>query len=70
MMDLARILQTLGVHALAEMQTWFVRTPTWNEHVAASICADEVVLTVAQRPSWCSDFYPEAEQGTETDSCQ
>ena len=66
MMDLAHSLQTMGVHALADMQKWYVRTQTWYEHVAASICADEEVLTVAQRPSWYSDTYP----GTETDSCQ
>ena len=51
MMDL----QTLCAHswrmlALADMQTWYVRTQTWYEHVAASICADEEVLTVAQSP--------------------
>ena len=70
-MDLARSLQTLGVHAMADMQTWYVRTQTWYEHVAASICADEEVLTVAQRPSWYSDTSPETETrtGTETDSC-
>ena len=54
-MDLAQNLQTLGVHALADMQTSYVRTQTWYEHVAVSICADEEVLTVAQRPSWYSD---------------
>ena len=72
MMDLAKSLQTLDVHALADMQTWYVRTQTWYEHVAPSICANEEVLTVAQRPSWCSDTYPETESGTgtETDSCQ
>ena len=71
MMDLAQSLQTLYVHTLADMQTWYVRTQSWYEHVEASICADEVVLTVAQRPSWYSDTYPEtqAERGTETDSC-
>ena len=68
MMDLAQNLQTMGAHALADMQTWYVRTQTWYEHVAASICADEKVLTVAQRSSWYSDTYPEI--GTETDSCQ
>ena len=70
MMDLAQSLQTLGVHALADMQTWYVRTQTWYEHEAASICADEEALTVAQRPSWYSDTYPEKETGTVTDSCQ
>ena len=40
MMDLAQSLQTLGVHALADLQTWCVRTQNWYEHVAASICAD------------------------------
>ena len=49
MMDLARSLQVLGVHALADMQTWCVHTQKWYEHVAASICADEEELTVAQR---------------------
>ena len=32
MMDLARNLQTLCVHAFADMQTWYVRTQTWYEH--------------------------------------
>ena len=59
MMDLAKNPQTLGVHALADMQTWFVRTLSWYEHVAAAICADEVVMTVAQRPSCYSDTYTE-----------
>ena len=43
-------MQTLGVHALADMQTWYERKKTWYEHAVASICVDEVVLTVAQRP--------------------
>ena len=68
MMDLAQSLQTLYVHTLADMQTWCVRTQTWYEHVAASICADEEAWTFAQRPSWYSDTYPET--GTATDSCQ
>ena len=70
MRDLTQNLQTLGVHALADMQTSCVRTQTWYEHVAVSICADEEVLTVAQRPTWYSDTYPERETGTETDSYQ
>ena len=75
MMDVAQNLQTLGVHALADMQTWYVRTQNWYEHVAASICADEeALLTVAQRPSCDSETYPGTETktgtGTETDSCQ
>ena len=48
MLDLAQHLETLGVHALAERQTWYVRTQTWCEHVAASICADGEVLTFTQ----------------------
>ena len=63
MMDLAQ-----------SLQTWCVRTQNWCEHVAASICADEEELTVAQRPSWYSDTYTETETETgietETYSCQ
>ena len=55
MMDLAQNLHIVGVHALADLQTCYVLTQTWYEHVAASICADEEVLTVAERPSWYSD---------------
>ena len=40
MMDLAQCLQT-----------WYVRTQTWYEHVVASICPDVQALTFAQRPS-------------------
>ena len=71
MMDLAQHQQTVGVHALADLQTWYVRTQNWYEHAAASICADEEVLTVAQRASWYSDTNPETETGTgtDTDSC-
>ena len=57
MMDLAQ-----------SLQTWCVRTQNWYEHVAASICADEEELTVAQRPSWYSDTYPETETGRETEN--
>ena len=78
MMDLAQSPQTLYAHILTDVQTWRVRTQNWHEHAVASICADEEVLTVAQRPSWYSDSYPETEMetgtGTETeterDSCQ
>ena len=72
MMDLAQHLQTLGMHALADVQTWYVHTQIWYGHVVASICADEEALTFAQRPSWYSETYPETETGTgtETDSCQ
>ena len=74
MMDLAQSLQTLYVHTLADMQTWYVHTQTWYEHVVASICADEEALTFAQRSLWYSDTYPETETGTgtrtRTDSCQ
>ena len=70
MMDLAQNLQIVGVHALADFQTWYVRTQTLYEHVAASSCEDEEVLTVAQRLSCYSDFFPETGTGTETDSCQ
>ena len=70
MMDLAPRLQTLYVHTLADMQTSYVHTQTWNEHVVASIRADEVVLAVAQKPSWYSDTYTETGTATETDSCQ
>ena len=78
MLDLARCLQTLYVHTFADVQTWYVRTQNWYEHVAASICADEETLMIVQRPSWYSDTYPETETesetgtgtGTETESCQ
>ena len=50
-MDLAQRLQTLGVHALADMQTCYVFTQTLYEHAATSICAGEEVLTVALKPS-------------------
>ena len=51
------------------LQTWYVRTQAWYEHVVASICADEDALTFAQRPSWYSDTHTETETETETDSC-
>ena len=47
-MDLARNLQTLHVHASADVQTWYVRRLGVNT-VAASICADEEALTFGQR---------------------
>ena len=52
------------------LQTRYVRTQTWYDHVVASIRADEEAFTFSQRPSWYSDTYPETEIETETDSCQ
>ena len=68
MMDLARSLQTLYVHTFADVQKWYVRTQTWYEYVAASICT--VALICAQRPSVNTETATETETETETDSCQ
>ena len=62
MTDLAQSLHTMYSHTLTDVQTWCVLAQNWCEHIAASICADEEELTVAQRPSWCSDTYPEQKQ--------
>ena len=73
MMARTQYQQKVGVYALVDLQTRYVRTQKWYEHVAASICADEEVLTLAQRPSWHLGTLQEQRQReteTETDSCQ